>query len=42
MKVILQNDIPMRFKSPKADVLEDDLVQTFGRLEPQTNVFVGI
>jgi hypothetical protein len=30
----------MRFESPKPGVLEDDLVQTFGRLEPQTSVFV--
>jgi hypothetical protein len=29
----VSNEIPMGFKSPKPDVLEDDLVQTFGRLE---------
>ena len=36
------NALPMGFKSPKPDVVEDDLVQTFGRLEIQTCDYVGM
>lgn len=41
-RATFSNELPMGFKSPKPDVVEDDLVQTFGRLEVQTCEFVGI
>jgi hypothetical protein len=41
-RATFSNELPMGFKSPKPDVVEDDLVQTFGRLEVQTCDFVGV
>jgi hypothetical protein len=41
-KATFSNEIPMGFKSPKPDIVEDDLVQTFGRLEFQTCEYVGM
>lgn len=32
-RATFSNELPMGFQSPKPDVVEDDLVQTFGRLE---------
>ncbi|KAH8795671.1 hypothetical protein BGZ57DRAFT_747773 [Hyaloscypha finlandica] len=41
-KATFSNEVPMGFKSPKPDIVEDDLVQTFGRLEFQTCEYVGM
>jgi hypothetical protein len=41
-KATFSNELPMGFKSPKPDVVEDDLVQTFGRLEVQTCDYIGM
>ena len=41
-KATFSNELPMGFKSPKPDIVEDDLVQTFGRLEVQTCDYVGM